>query len=321
MSRSERTADLPDPQPKPGRGGRRRRRPRRSRARIATAGTAALLVAAAGGWLAFGPQGALSSVAASATDRSEDGTAAARVDSGALDSGHTGSPAADRADTDRAGGDGSAAGSAATAGATSARTDDTVTRLPGLSAAFRAKIPARSTQVLLVTGKGRNSSRATATLWTRTADGRWKPGTPWPAHNALKGWTADHHLDDLRSPIGVFGLSDAGGLKADPGSKLPYHRDANFTVSGRGFEGDDLEGSFDYVVAIDYNRVAGTSPLDGSKPLGAAKGGGIWVHVDHGGPTHACVSLAQRDMVTLLRSLDPAAHPVIVMGDRASLAA
>ncbi|MFE3906359.1 L,D-transpeptidase family protein [Streptomyces sp. NPDC059153] len=53
--------------------------------------------------------------------------------------------------------------------------------------------------------------------------------------------------------------------------------------------------------------------------LGASKGGGVWLHADHGGPTHACVSLPEKDMKELLRTLDPALHPVIVMGDAASL--
>ncbi|WP_377270735.1 hypothetical protein [Peterkaempfera sp. SMS 1(5)a] len=299
MSRTERTADQPEPTRAPGPRQGRHRGQRRSRRGAAVAGTAALLVAGAGSWLAFGPQGALTSVAASASlGRSQDGAGTARAQSGTLDSGHTSSPAADRSD----------------------RNDGTVAALPGLGSGFRARIPARTTQVLLVSGKGRDSADSTATLWSRTADGRWQPGTSWPAHNGLKGWTADHHLDDLRSPVGVYSLSDAGGLKTDPGSRLPYHRDTSFTIGGKGFEGEDLAGSFDYVVAIDYNRVAGTSPLDVRKPLGADKGGGIWVHVDHGGPTHACVSLAENDMVTLLRALDPAAHPVIVMGDQASLA-
>lgn len=303
MSRTERTAAPPEPLPVPGpRQGRHRgerRSPRRSRAGAATAGTAALLVAAAGSWMAFGPQGALTRVAASVTpDRSQDDIGTVHAQSDPLEAGHTSSPAADRSD----------------------RNDGTVAALPGIGPRFLAKIPAQTDQVLLVSGDSRNSPDSTATLWTRTADGRWQPGSSWTAHNALKGWTPDHHLDDLRSPIGVYSLSDAGGLKADPGTRLPYHRDPDFTVSGKGFEGEDLQGSFDYVVAIDYNRVAGTSPLDGRKPLGAAKGGGIWVHVDHGGPTHACVSLAEKDMVALLRELDPSAHPVIVMGDQASLA-
>lgn len=170
----------------------------------------------------------------------------------------------------------------------------------------------------MVTGQGKNSSRSHVVLHRRTASG-WQGGAAWPAHNALKGWTTDHHLDDLRSPIGVFTLSDAGGLLADPGSKLPYTRSGGFSVGGTGFEGESLAGSFDYVIAIDYNRAKGTSPLDWTRPLGAGKGGGVWLHVDHGGPTHACVSLPEKDMKELLRTLDPALHPVIVMGDAASL--
>lgn len=62
-------------------------------------------------------------------------------------------------------------------------------------------------------------------------------------------------------------------------------------VSGEGFDGEQLEGSFDYVVAIDYNRTPGVTPLDQERPLGQERGGGIWIHVDHGGPTQGCVSL------------------------------
>ncbi|MFC9626157.1 hypothetical protein ACFTXM_41420 [Streptomyces sp. NPDC056930] len=45
----------------------------------------------------------------------------------------------------------------------------------------------------------------------------------------------------------------------------------------------------------------------------------MWLHADHGGPTHACVSLPGKDTKELLRTLDPALHPVIVTGDAASL--
>ncbi|MFD6534393.1 hypothetical protein [Streptomyces sp. NPDC060184] len=191
--------------------------------------------------------------------------------------------------------------------------------LPGLGLRTSHRIPADSEQVVVVTGEGKNSPRSHVVLYRKTASG-WQGGATWPAHNALKGWTRDHRLDDLRSPVGVFTLSDAGGLRADPGSKLPYSRSGAFVAHGSGFAGEPLAGSFDYVIAIDYNHVKGTSPLDWGRPLGADKGGGIWLHVDHGGPTHACVSLAEEHMKELLRTLDPARHPVVVMGDSASLA-
>ncbi|MFE7750086.1 hypothetical protein [Streptomyces sp. NPDC057428] len=194
--------------------------------------------------------------------------------------------------------------------------------IPGLGPGTREQIPDTARQALVVTGSGPDSNRSTAVLYSRDDPARgWRPDSgPWPAHNGMEGWT-DHHLaNDLRSPVGVFGLSDAGGRLPDPGTLLPYDEEPRFAVSGEGFLGEPLEGSFDYVVAIDYNRTPGTSPLDRDRPLGEDRGGGIWVHVDHGGPTQACVSLTEDRMRELLLTLDPLKHPVIVMGDAAALA-
>ncbi|HEX3788051.1 MAG TPA: L,D-transpeptidase family protein [Pseudonocardiaceae bacterium] len=192
-------------------------------------------------------------------------------------------------------------------------------RPPGLGPQTLSQVPADAGQVVLVAGAGINSPDASVVLYQRTAAG-WQAGATWPAHNALDGWSADHRSGDLRSPIGVFTLTDAGGLLPNPGTTLPYDQSHGFTIGGRGFDNEPLAGSFDYVLAINYNRNAGVSPLDWTRPLGPSRGGGIWFHVDHGGPTHGCVSLPEADMITLLHTLDPAQHPVVVMGDAASLA-
>lgn len=193
-------------------------------------------------------------------------------------------------------------------------------RLPGLGPQTLAEIPANARQAVVVTGRSENSPVSQAVLYQRTADG-WEAGETWAAHNAKNGWTDDHHAGDLHSPIGVFSLSDAGGRLPDPGTRLPYDQSrSGFHIGGTGFEGESLAGSFDYVIAIDYNRRTGVSPLDWTRPEGESKGGGIWFHVDHGGPTHGCVSLSAAHMRTLLRTLDPSQHPVVVMGDGASLA-
>ncbi|MFD5769399.1 L,D-transpeptidase family protein [Streptomyces sp. NPDC127049] len=188
-------------------------------------------------------------------------------------------------------------------------------RIPGLGPLTQARVPDGTTQALVVTGATENSNTAVVTLHQRAPGGRWfEAAGPWPAHNALKGWTGDHSAGDLRTPIGVFRIGDAGGRLPDPGARLPYDEDPQFAISGTGFLGESLEGSFDHVIAIDYNRVPGRTPLDKERPLGAGKGGGVWIHVDHGGPTQACIALARDDLRTLLVTLDPAAEPVVVMG-------
>ncbi|MFC7262525.1 L,D-transpeptidase family protein [Streptomyces lutosisoli] len=191
-------------------------------------------------------------------------------------------------------------------------------QLPGLGPKTLAAVPSTTRQAVVVTGRGRNSPISTVVLYERTEAG-WRAGPSWPAHNALRGWTDHHRAGDLHSPIGVYTLTDAGGLLSDPGTRLPYDRSGAFTAPGTGFEGEPLTGSFDYVIAINYNRRPGTTPLDGTRPLGAGRGGGIWLHVDHGGPTHGCVSLRKNHMRELLRAVDPDRDPVVVMGDAASL--
>ncbi|WP_326694448.1 L,D-transpeptidase family protein [Streptomyces sp. NBC_01387] len=188
--------------------------------------------------------------------------------------------------------------------------------IPALGPRTRKQIPGTARQVVVVTGDAPDSGSSTVVLYTRDPVKGWQPVTdPWTAHNALRGWTADHHAGDLHSPYGVFGLTDAGGRKADPGTRLPYDREGSFIAAGTGFDGEPLAGAFDYVVAINYNHVPGRSPLDGARPMGANKGGGVWFHVDHGGPTHGCVSLPEGRMKELLGWLDPAKKPVVVMGD------
>lgn len=188
--------------------------------------------------------------------------------------------------------------------------------IPEVGPTLRSKIPADSRQVVAVYGKGPDSADATVVLYEKGAKG-WDRKGSWAAHNGRRGWTLDHHEGDKRSPVGAFALTDAGGVLADPGAELPYTHSAAFTPPP--YWPKSTRHDFDHVIAVNYNRVRGTSPLDPTRPEGQAKGGGIWLHMDHGGGTSGCVSISKSGMVTLLRVLDPARHPVVVMGDKARL--
>lgn len=192
------------------------------------------------------------------------------------------------------------------------------TRIPGVGDPLQKKIPRESRQVVAVHGEGRNSADATVRLYTKRG-GKWNRERTWPAHNGRKGWTRDHREDDKRSPVGVFTLTDAGGVVPAPDAKLPYTDSAAFTPPS--YWPKKTRHDFDHVIAVDYNRVRGTSPLDPTRPQGKSKGGGIWLHLDHGSGTSGCVSISRSGMEYLLRTLDPRAHPVVVMGDKAALAA
>ncbi|WP_405578458.1 L,D-transpeptidase family protein [Streptomyces sp. NBC_01092] len=192
------------------------------------------------------------------------------------------------------------------------------TRIPGVGDRWQRRIPADSRQVLAVYGDAKDSPDATAVLYTKHGT-TWERVRSWPAHNGKRGWTTDHHEGDNRSPVGVFTLSDAGGVRKNPGAGLPYTRSA--ALAAPRWWAKSYWHDFDYVIAIDYNRVKGTPPNDPTRPEGYDKGGSIWLHMDHGSGTSACVSLSESAMEHLLRTLDPDRHPVVVMGDRADLKA
>ncbi|MFB8086313.1 L,D-transpeptidase family protein [Streptomyces sp. NPDC055992] len=191
-------------------------------------------------------------------------------------------------------------------------------RIPDVGDRLQSQIPAESRQVVAVYGAGKDSADSTVVLYTKSGS-TWDKAAGWKGHNGKKGWTADHHEDDKRSPVGVFTLSDAAGVLPDPGTRLPYTQTAS--IQAPHYWAKSHWHDFDYVIAIDYNRVKGTPPNDPTRPQGQSKGGSIWLHMDHGSGTSACVSVSKPAMEKLLRTLDPKQHPVVVMGDRASLRA
>ena len=217
----------------------------------------------------------------------------------------------------------SVAGGSSPTGANSAVPDPTRTppspRVLPLGARTLSTIAARTSQVILVEGARTTSSAAAVEFYERIGTD-WIRVAAWQGHVGKRGWATSHVEGDLKTPVGTFALSDAGGRKPDPGSDLPYHRSTAFEPPPEqpGF-GDSMADAFDYVIAVNYNRVAGRSPLDLARPLGPQRGGGIWLHVDHGGPTHGCVSIPLAGVRYLLLQLKVEAHPVVVMGDAAQL--
>ncbi|MFK0102272.1 L,D-transpeptidase family protein [Streptomyces sp. NPDC091040] len=207
--------------------------------------------------------------------------------------------------------------SAAAKGGTKAPVKD-LKRIPDVGDRLQSQIPAASRQVVAVYGQGKDSADSTVVLYTKSGS-TWDKTASWKGHNGKKGWTPDHHENDNRSPVGVYTLSDAAGVLPDPGARLPYTQTAS--IQAPHYWAKSHWHDFDYVIAIDYNRVKGTPPNDPTRPQGQTKGGSIWLHMDHGSGTSACVSVSKEAMEKLLRTLDPKQHPVIVMGDRASLRA
>ena len=141
------------------------------------------------------------------------------------------------------------------------------------------------------------------------------------------------HPSETRSatPMGSFTLTQAFGHYSDPGTALPYlhttpsdwwisqpgrlynthQRCSSHCAFHRGNPNEHLYYEtpyYNYGMVIDYN----TRNAPGG--VHAGRGSAFFLHVTDGHPTAGCVSVSQTRVVSLLRWLNPGAHPRILIG-------
>ena len=185
----------------------------------------------------------------------------------------------------------------------------------------------------------------TAPSWTSTTgslntyekvDGGWRT-----VHVGLvvrlgrNGLNANHREGDGTTPAGSFALSGVMGRQPDPGVRFPYRQivpgdcwisdvtspsyNQLVTASPCTRPNEDLfaigVGPYRYLATVGYN----------TDPIVAGAGSAIFLHRHHydaagrTAATSGCMSLAEPDLLAVLRWLDPAKHPRILMGPDAWL--
>lgn len=206
--------------------------------------------------------------------------------------------------------------------------------VPAAARRFAGRIPEQTRQLLVVQAATTRTTYGIVRRYQRTAAG-WIPRGSWRARLGAGGMVkaARRVQGTNTTPMGRFTITEAFGRKPDPGTALPYRRVTNddwwvqdrrsayynqrrlasqggFRVTTHGRNGSEhlraMGRQYDYVAVIDFNR---PDPVIG-------RGSGIFLHVTNGRATAGCVSIPHRAMRKVLRWLDPAKAPVIVMGQR-----
>lgn len=193
------------------------------------------------------------------------------------------------------------------------------TRPGGVGWRAARKIPARSLQAVVAVGRSHRSSYSSVQFWSKR-DGCWRMDHAVAGRNGYAGWHPRPWDGSGLSPIGVYGLTDAGGRLPNPGTKLPYHHGPKSYASGGYRMNSNRNQVFDYVVAVNFNRYVGRPPRDDGRPNPRIPDGGIWFHTAGAGATRGCISVSKSEMVRALKWLNPAARPMMVMGPAAALA-
>lgn len=178
-------------------------------------------------------------------------------------------------------------------------------------------------QVVVVTSANWTTDVATLQTFEKDA-GVWRAVFPAMAANiGLAGFSADKHEGDDKTPAGKYGFGTMFGQQPSPGVKFPYRVadsqsvwvdspsspyyntwQENAALTGEHLAAAGFKTAYAYAVDIAYN----------TGPVVPGKGSAIFLHVTTGGGTAGCVSIAKANLLEVLRWLDPARAPIIVMG-------
>jgi L,D-peptidoglycan transpeptidase YkuD (ErfK/YbiS/YcfS/YnhG family) len=183
-------------------------------------------------------------------------------------------------------------------------------------------------QVITVSAVSGTATTATVQAYQLSASGAYqRVAGPIQAYVGAAGIGAAHE-GSTRTPQGTWGLTQAFGIAANPGTALPYFKvdnldwwdedqsSAQYNQHVRCAPGScpfkeslsehliDYTVQYQYAVFFNYN----------TNPVVPGAGSGFFLHVANGQPTAGCVAVPQANMVTLLRWLSPGQHPVIDIG-------
>jgi L,D-peptidoglycan transpeptidase YkuD (ErfK/YbiS/YcfS/YnhG family) len=178
-------------------------------------------------------------------------------------------------------------------------------------------------QVVIVTTKSWSSTAATVQTFEKDADGWHVVFAPMASLIGRSGFSANRTEGDGTTPTGKYSFGTMFGQQPSPGVKFPYRQpdaqsvwvgdDAspyynswqeNAALSGEHLASSGFARAYAYAAVINFNM----------SPVVPRKGSAIFLHVSTGNPTAGCVSVAQSNLLEILRWLDPARDPVIVMG-------
>lgn len=181
-------------------------------------------------------------------------------------------------------------------------------------------------QAVVVTAAAYGATTATFTAYQRVGS-EWQVALgPWTARVGSQGFAppGEKREGDGRTPSGAFGFGFFFGVAPDPGVKFEYRQVPDDTII---WDEDPASPTYNLWVDLD-DRGGGHDPDGMYRPVayehGAViayntartpgLGSGIFLHATTGRATAGCVSLPVDRLVSVLRWLDPAQQPRIVMG-------
>ena len=203
-------------------------------------------------------------------------------------------------------------------------------------------------QLVTVTSDRWSATRARMSAWERRDDGTWRRVRgPVTVRLGWNGWVraGERRQNSGTTPAGSFAMRYGFGNRADPGTALPYRRldrndvwpyeprdPATYNIlQPRRADGSRWRTGYyerlasygyeyAYAVVLGFNLPTGVRwsstrrQYVAREPADTRRGGGIFLHVQRSRYTAGCVAGPLDDVRAVVRWLDPAQRPRIVMG-------
>jgi L,D-peptidoglycan transpeptidase YkuD (ErfK/YbiS/YcfS/YnhG family) len=183
-------------------------------------------------------------------------------------------------------------------------------------------------QLITVEAPGTASTVASVELWQRDGSCWEAVAGPWSGFVGYNGFSGHKREGDGTTPTGIYGIGPVMyGNAANPGVRYAYH----LLVCGDWWDENPASAEYNTFqhVSCGQNPFGGdsealwteTAPYPSfavvdynTDPVVPGAGSAIFLHASTGGPTAGCVSVPLGDLDQLLRWLNPADSPAIVMG-------
>lgn len=207
---------------------------------------------------------------------------------------------------------------------------------PLASARYRQLLPlpylGHAEQLVTVVADSSTATTAVLTAWQRSGPS----SDDWTvAYGPVKAFVGSAGIGQAsettsKTPAGVWTLTEAFGIQANDGTRLPYRQvgTSDWWVSdvksplyntyyhcdpgtcpfneAAGEDLGEVDPVYDHAVVIDYNRT----------PVVPGAGSAFFLHIANGRPTAGCVAIPADDLKAVMAWLDPAKHPVTDIGVR-----
>ena len=181
-------------------------------------------------------------------------------------------------------------------------------------------VPENVSQLAVIRYK--KGSQGKFKFYIKNAKGTWKKKFACTAWLGRRG-IGKKKEGDQKTPTGLYTLDQAFGIRNNPGTKMPYVKvtDQHYWCSDSGSlyynqlirrdetghrcGGEhliDYRGVYNYAVSIGYNKKGK-----------ADKGSAIFLHCSRNRATAGCAAIPEKYMRKMLKKLDPAANPRILI--------